>query len=160
VIEDFSTPEEIKESSAIDSDPEHQHDVLRDEIYNNLPFFDESHIPAGKPDEVASDEMVSAIPVMRHLAKENRFVTRMHGNSMEPRIHDGDLILVDYSKEPLSGDTVIALVNGAAVVKKFMRQDEQIVLKATNQEYPDIEIKEIDQFQIAGVVLRIVEGAV
>ena len=46
------------------------------------------------------------------------------------------------------------------VVKKFLRREGQVVLKSMNPEYADIEIKESDQFEIKGVVLRIVEGAV
>ena len=80
---------------------------------------------------------------------------------MEPRIQDdGDLILVDYSKEPISGNIVIALIDGAAVVKKFIRRGKQVILRSANEKYPDIEVNEINQFRIAGVVLRIVEGAI
>lgn len=154
---DFS----VKESVAVDySDPRHEHDAPREEIYEDLPFFDEFRVPAGKPDEVTSDGTVSVRKVVRHLAKGNRYVIRVRSDSMEPRIEDGDLILVDYSKEPRPGNTVIALVNGAAVVKKFMRQMDCVILRSANPIYQDIEVKETDQFQIAGVVLRIIEGAV
>jgi DNA polymerase V len=77
----------------------------------------------------------------------------------EPRIRDGDLLLVDYTKEPRPGNIVIALINGEAVVKKFLRQKGRVILRSTNPRYTDIDIKETDQFVIAGVVLRIVEGA-
>jgi len=63
-------------------------------------------------------------------------------------------------KEPRPGNLVIALINGQAVVKKFLRQKGRIILRSTNPRYEDIEIKETDQFVIDGVVLRIVEGAV
>lgn len=158
---DFSKPSEIKELPGIDyTDPKHEHDAPREEIYENLPFFDEFRVPAGKPDEVVSDGTVSVRKVVRHLAKGNRYVIRVTGDSMRPRIEDGDLILVDYSREPSAGNIVVAMINGAAVVKKFLRQNGQIILRSTNPKYPDIEVKETDQFQIAGVVLRIVEGTV
>jgi DNA polymerase V len=158
---DFTKPSEIKESPAIDyEDPKHQHDTPQEEIYEDLPFFDEFRVPAGKPDEVASDGTVSVRKVVRHLAKGGRYVIRVRGDSMEPRIQDGDLILVDYSKEPVPGNIVIALINGAAVVKKFLRREGQVILRSTNLKYPDIEVNKTDQFRIAGVVLRIVEGAV
>jgi SOS-response transcriptional repressor LexA len=51
------------------------------------------------------------------------------------------------------------LINGAAVVKKYIRPEGQLVLRSNNPHYADIEVKESDRFQIAGVVLRIVEGA-
>jgi len=64
------------------------------------------------------------------------------------------------SKEPHPGDIVIAMINGYAVVKKFSRQKGRVILQSTKPRYADIEIKESDRFLIAGVVLRIVEGAV
>jgi DNA polymerase V len=157
---DFSQPSEIKELPGIDyTDPKHEHDAPREEIYEDLPFFDQFRVPAGKPDEVVSDGTVSVRKVVRHLAKGNRYVIRVTGDSMQPRIEDGDLILVDYTREPSSGNVVVAMINGAAVVKKFLRQNGQIILRSANPKYADIEVKETDQFQIAGVVLRIVEGA-
>jgi SOS-response transcriptional repressor LexA len=154
VYGDFAKP------PAIDYDnPRHEHDAPREEIYEELPFFDQFRVPAGKPDEVPHDGTMSVRKVVRHLAKGNRYVIRVIGDSMQPRIEDGDLILVDYAKEPLPGDIVVALINGAAVVKKYLRPDGQLILRSMNPKYADIDIKETDQFQIAGVVLRIVEGA-
>ncbi len=78
---------------------------------------------------------------------------------MSPRIEDGDLILVDYAREPRPGNTVVAAVNGGVVVKKYLRREGRVVLKSLNPQYAEIEVKETDQFEIKGVVLRIVEGA-
>jgi DNA polymerase V len=156
---DFWWPSETKELPGVDyTDPKHEHDAPREELYEELPFFDQFRVPAGKPDQVPADGTMSVRKVVRHLAKGNRYVIRVTGDSMQPRIEDGDLILVDYSKEPTPGNIVVAMINGAAVVKKFLRQNGQIILRSANPKYADIEIKETDQFQIAGVVLRIVEG--
>ena len=154
---DFS----VKEPPAVDySDPRHEHDEPQEERYADLPFFDQFRIPAGRPDELFSDPPADTHKVVRHLAKENRYVIRVKGDSMAPRIQDGDLILVDYIKEPRPGNIVVATVNGGVVVKQYLRREGRVVLKSMNPQYADIEIRETDQFQIAGVVLRIVEGAV
>ena len=79
---------------------------------------------------------------------------------MAPRIQDGDLVLVDYIKEPRLGNIVVATINGGVVVKKYLLREGRVVIKSMNPEYADIEVKETDQFEIKGVVLRIVEGAV
>lgn len=126
----------------------------------NKLFREGSRLPAGKPYPETSDCTIIVRKVVRHLARGNRYVIRVTGDSMEPRIEDGDLILVDYSKEPHPGNIVIALINGAAVMKKYLRQKGRVILRSTNPKYSDIEIAETDQFVIAGVVLRIVEGAV
>lgn len=151
---DFAKPSEIDYGN-----PKHEHDAPREEIYEELPFFDGFRVPTGKPDEVPHDGVMSVRKVVRHRDKGNRYVIRVIGDSMQPRIEDGDLILVDYAKESRSGDIVVALINGTAVVKKFLRQNGRILLRSTNPIYADIEVQETDQFQIAGVVLRIVEGS-
>ena len=134
-------------------------ELLATDRYADLPFFDQFRIPAGKPDELFSDPPANTHKVVRHLAKENRYVIRVKGDSMAPRIQDGDLILVDYIKEPRPGNIVVATVNGGVVVKKYLHREGRVVLKSMNPQYADIEIKETDQFEIKGVVLRIVEGA-
>ena len=77
---------------------------------------------------------------------------------MEPRIQSGDLVLVDYAKEPRSGNIVIAIVNGEAVIKKFLRLKGIPVLRSLNPKYPDIVAREGDEFTIAGVALKVVES--
>ncbi len=79
--------------------------------------------------------------VVRHLAKKNCYVIRVTGNSMEPRIQDNDLVLVDYAKEPRPGNIIIAIINGAAVVKKFLRQKDNVILHSANPKYDDIVVK-------------------
>ena len=44
-------------------------------------------------------------------------------------------------------------------MKKFLLQMGRVILRSTNPKYPDMHVKESDQFRIAGVVPRIVEGA-
>ena len=114
--------------------------------------------PAGRPDEVVADGRMSVRKVVRHPAKGNRYVIRVTGDSMEPRIQSGDLVLVDYAKEPRSGNIVIAIVNGKAVIKKFLRLKGGPVLRSLNPKYPDIVAKEGDEFAIAGVALKVVES--
>jgi len=138
----------------------HEHDEPQEERYADLPFFDQFRIPAGRPDELFSDPPANTHKVVRHLAKENRYVIRVKGDSMAPRIQDGDLVLVDYIKEPRLGNIVVATINGGVVVKKYLLREGRVVIKSMNPEYADIEVKETDQFEIKGVVLRIVEGAV
>jgi hypothetical protein len=58
----------------------HEHDTPREEIYEDLPFFDEFRAPPGKPDEVTSDGTVSMRKVVRHLSKGNRYVIRVRGD--------------------------------------------------------------------------------
>lgn len=67
---------------------------------------------------------------------EDFFALRINGNSMEPRIKDGDNVIVRKQTTAENGDIVVALINGQeATVKKFMRHESGISLVPANPAY-------------------------
>jgi DNA polymerase V len=74
------------------------------------------------------------------------------GDSMIERIRPGDLVVVDTLREPQSGDTVVAHLNGANSVKIFQRSQARLYLVPNNVEYERQEIKPTDDFTVLGVV--------
>ena len=64
------------------------------------------------------------------------FGLRIKGDSMQPKIDDGDVVIVRQQSDANSGDTVIALVNGDdATCKKLQKTDNGIMLVSTNPNY-------------------------
>ena len=64
------------------------------------------------------------------------FALRIRGNSMEPEISHGDIVIVRLSEDFDDGDMVIALVNGDEGVCKILRyRDNGIALCSLNPEY-------------------------
>ena len=86
------------------------------------------------------------------------FFVRVQGDSMiGAGINDGDLLVVDRSLRPASGDVIIASVDGDFTVKTLRLGDGEwgtgnggeIRLVAANPKYPDIVLKpgqELDYF--------------
>ncbi len=65
------------------------------------------------------------------------FALRIKGDSMEPRMESGDVVIVKQQSDANSGDTVIALVNGDdATCKRLEKTDNGIMLVSTNPKYP------------------------
>ena len=65
------------------------------------------------------------------------FALRIKGDSMEPRMESGDVVIVKQQPDANSGDTVIVLVNGDdATCKKLQKTDNGIMLVSTNPKYP------------------------
>ena len=65
------------------------------------------------------------------------FALKIKGDSMEPKMDDGDVVIVRQQSDANSGDTVIALVNGDdATCKKLQKTDNGIMLVSTNSKYP------------------------
>ena len=65
------------------------------------------------------------------------FALRIKGDSMDPRMESGDVVIVKQQSDANSGDTVIALVNGDdATCKRLEKTDNGIMLVSTNTKYP------------------------
>ena len=62
------------------------------------------------------------------------FALRIHGESMEPKFSDGDVVIVKRQDNVESGEIAVVIVNGTdATVKRVMKQENGIMLVATNQ---------------------------
>jgi len=67
-------------------------------------------------------------------------------------IFDNDLLVVDKSINPVSGDIVIAVVDGDLTVKRLIKRGDVITLKPENSRFQEIEFKEGQELQVWGVV--------
>ena len=61
------------------------------------------------------------------------FALRIKGQSMEPKLHEGDIVIVKRQSDVESGDTAIILVDGEdATVKQIKKTKEGIMLIGLN----------------------------
>lgn len=90
-------------------------------------------VVAGIPIE-AIEEIIDWEEIPQKLAASGKFFAlRVCGRSMEPRILEGDIVIVRQQEDVDSGDIAIVLVNGdEATVKRVKKQAEGITLIATN----------------------------
>ncbi len=68
---------------------------------------------------------------------------------IEAGIHNGDLLVVDRSLRPASGDVIIASIDGDFTVKTYRRDKDGVRLEPANPNFPVIQIKkgqELDYF--------------
>lgn len=113
---------------------------LVEENYNNetsalkIPVL--GNVAAGIPISAVEDILdYEEVPISWQNQGEF-FALRIKGDSMEPRIEDGDVVIVKQQSDANSGDTVIALVNGDdATCKKLKKTDNGIMLVSTNPKY-------------------------
>ena len=78
------------------------------------------------------------------------------GNSMAPRICDGDVVIVRKQEAADSGDVVIATINGDdAVCKRLLIYGKTILLRSNNPEYEDIDVTGRTDFHIIGKVVEL-----
>ena len=81
------------------------------------------------------------------------FFVRVQGDSMiGAGIHDGDLLVVDRSLRPASGDVIIACVDGDFTVKTYRRDKNGTRLEPSNPDFPVIQITPGHQLDYFGKV--------
>ena len=89
---------------------------------------------------------------------ENYFYLVVKGDSMEPRISDGDLALVHRQYTLDNGDlgVVVFGLEGEGTLKKYYERGNAVVLHPFNPRYEDKIIKgeELDHLYIAGKVVE------
>lgn len=94
-------------------------------------------VAAGIPIEAVTD-VIDTEEITEDLAKTGSFFgLKLHGDSMEPRMLDGDVVIVRQQDDAESGDVVIALVNGDdATCKRLRKYRDGIELISNNPAYP------------------------
>lgn len=118
-------------------------------------------VVAGIPIE-AVEEILDYEEITPELAATGEFFAlKIRGHSMEPRMMEGDVVIVRRQDDVDSGDVAIVLVNGdEATVKRVKKQEDGITLIATNTSvyephyYSNKEIEELP-VRILGKVIEL-----
>jgi len=113
------------------------------------------YVAAGQPIEALETTDTFTVPE-EFVRRQNTFVLRVKGNSMiQDGIWDGDYIIVEQRPSANNGETVVALVNGEATVKKFYRDRGGMVrLVPANDSMAPIMVRGKD-VTIRGVVVAV-----
>lgn len=93
-------------------------------------------VAAGIPIE-AIEDIVDTEEITEEMAKTgNFFGLKIRGDSMEPRMCEGDVVIVRQQDDAESGDIVIATVNGnEATCKRLRKYRDGIELVSNNPSY-------------------------
>lgn len=116
-------------------------------------------VPAGIPFEAIEDVLDWEEIPAEQAKRGEYFALKVKGDSMEPRIYDGDVLIVRKQSTAESGNVVIALVNGDdATVKRFKRLEHGIMLLPNNPAYEPMVFSDEDvqklPVEIIGVVVE------
>lgn len=113
-------------------------------------------VAAGDPLEAfPQTEMVEVPPSM--VGRGETFALRVRGESMRDEgILPGDVVVVQKQATARNGQTVIALVNGEATIKTYVRKGKVVELHPANDAIQPIVVKDTDTFRIEGIVVGVI----
>lgn len=128
----------------------------------NLPFAD-AGIRAGFPSP-AQDYIDRSLDFNRELISHPAatFYATVQGDSMiRAGIEEGDILVIDRALDPCQNDIVVVFINGEFTMKylDLSEKDSGVIwLRPGNDAYPPLCITEGDQFQVWGVVSKVIKN--
>lgn len=115
----------------------------------------------GPSGSILDGNPIDRIPIASRLLKfpaQDGFIVIATGDSMEPTIFPGDYVIAQKADLPNNNDIIICVHAGEAKIKKFYRDENNILLRSINNEkYPPIILDENDYFKTEGIVKNIVK---
>lgn len=114
-------------------------------------------VAAGRPIE-AIEQAGDTITVPEEFVRRNNtYALRVTGNSMiADGICDGDYVIVEHRQAPNNGETVVAVIDGEATVKRYFRErGGRVRLQPANDAMKPISCRAKD-VEIRGVVVAVV----
>lgn len=85
----------------------------------------------------------------------NYFITKAKGDSMEPFIHSGDLVLIKIQSGYQAEDMVLIVQNQQPKIKRIKAVGKKRFLLSLNKEHQDLELTPFDETHIVGVVKKV-----
>ena len=132
---------------------------LRNPPSREFPLYS-AQVNAGFPSP-ADDYIETQLDLNEHLIKHPAatFFVRATGDSMiHAGIHSGDILIVDRSLESGDRKIVIAAINRELTVKRIGKQNGKLYLLPENPFFEPIEITDDMEFEIWGVVTRVIHS--
>jgi repressor LexA len=114
-------------------------------------------VAAGNPLTIYPDAIDTIeLPTIARMPKDS-FLLRVKGDSLKDAyIFSGDIVIVNPNLEPKNGQIVVAILDDAAVVKRFYKKKNEIELISENPDYEPIMInRKYPLFKIVGIVIGV-----
>ena len=136
----------------------------------SLELTSSAHFPDERPTRIplvgriAAGRPIEAVETSDTVDLEEVFASRypvgilsVVGDSMiNDRICDGDWVVYERRSNPRNGQTVVAVIDGQATLKRFYKERHRIRLQPANEKYEPIYVQDVDiQGVVTGVIRRL-----
>lgn len=114
-------------------------------------------VAAGRPIEAIDQGQTVEVPPSM-IKKGDHYVLKVIGDSMVgDGILEDDYVVVKKEKSVRNGQTVVALWNNEATVKRFFKKGDRVELHSANPKYDPIVVRSlVEDFSIEGVVVGVI----
>jgi repressor LexA len=121
----------------------------------SIPLF--SSVPAGKAAQRFQAEHVERYVTVDNIRDPEAFALVVKGNSMSPKIENGDIVVVSPRNDARSGDICVIRVNDEDVLKKIKIEDQYIHLIPLNPSFEPVTVRKRD-VSFVGKVVKVIKS--
>ncbi len=147
------TPEEFARETGIHIPLEAPHPDLRPVARYRIPVVDAGAGPPMWSEE--AEYIILHIPELRGKPERELFAVRVHGDSMEPTLKEGDVVVFWTQGAVEPGRIVAVHVHwDGVVIKRLQRHGDTWYLYSDNPEHPPVPLHEADK--VLGVAVNLV----
>lgn len=121
----------------------------------SLPLL--GRVAAGRPIEAVQSPEFLEVPTSLLKRSGDHFILKVQGDSMiGDGILDGDYVIIRKQDSAENGETVVALIDNEATIKRYQRKAGKVELHAANPAYPTIHVDPERRFRIEGILAGLI----
>lgn len=128
--------------------------VLSDEPEKKITYLNMYGLAeCGPSGSILEGDPLDRIPISSRILgfpSKEAFIVKARGNSMSPKINDGDLVIARKGQQVGNGDLVVCVNDGEALIKKLQKGQDSAILVSLNPEFEPFVAAE--DFRVEGVV--------
>lgn len=151
---------QLEKNGFLKRNPQNPKDyVIADMPEKTIVYINQYGLAQCGPDgSILDGTPVDKIPIASRLLKfpsEEAFLVEAKGDSMEPKIKSGDLVIARKQKHAENGDIVVCVNDSETLIKKYVQGNQSIILHSLNTAYHPF--LAADDFRIEGVVKNVLQ---
>ena len=120
-----------------------------DSGFKQIPLYSSISAGLGIEDLESNDIEFMTVPDIKQFSGDV-IAIRVSGDSMQYTIENHTIVFIRKDVEVANKKIGAFIHNNKAMLKRYLIGEKQVFLRSDNRDYPDIEVKENDEFKIVG----------
>ena len=138
------------------------YEILSDSPDKKIVYLNLYGLAACGPEgSILDGNPIDRVPLSRRLvsfSSSDAFLVKAKGDSMQPKINNGDLVIAKKTNQCTSGDVVVCVNNGEALIKKVQKEKDHVLLISINQKIAPFTAA--NDFRVEGLVKGIISYSI
>ncbi len=135
--------------------PFQKDELVHDVALIEIPLL--ASVPAGKTNTMFYPEHVDRYVTVDNLKDKTAFALVVKGNSMSPKIENGDIVVISPQQDVRSGDICVIRVNDEDVLKKIKIEGQYVHLIPLNPDFEPLTVRQRD-ITFMGKVVKVIKN--